>query len=331
MRGGIRQYYWIIDLVGIFFCAFFLAKLTSVYLGKAMEVKRSVAVLKTSELAPEEEKRPSLAEYSVILDRNIFDSTPPTKVEEGVKEGEIGEEERVPEGEAVLTSLDLKVFGVLVVGDGTDKRSTAVIVGTGAAPEPAGERARGRAPAPSGAKVYAVGDEESFAPNTKLTRVQPDRIEFLHSGRLEYAEVLTEEGIDIFGPPVRGPVAMIPSAERPAEKEATIRPEGVGRFTVDKREIDDAIQNLDRLYTEIRAVPNFAGGKVSGMKILSVKSGSIFAKLGLRRGDILQKINGLELDVKRGFEIFNKLKEENSITLDLIRQGQPTTLEYEIR
>ncbi|MFH1831018.1 MAG: type II secretion system protein GspC [Pseudomonadota bacterium] len=330
MRGGIRQYYWVIDLVGIFLCAFFLAKLTSVYLGKAMEVKRSVAVLKTSELAAEELSRPSLTEYSVILDRDIFDSTPPAEKGESVEEESEAAEKRAKAGEAVLTNLNVQVMGVLVVGDGKDKRSTATIVSSGASPTAPTKGAKGAA-ASSGAAVYAVGDEESFAPNTELVRIQPDRIEFLHSGRLEYAEVLSEEGLNIFAPPAREPLAMVPSTEEPAGKETMIRPEGAGRFTVDKREVEDAIQNLDRLYTEIRAVPNFAGGKVSGMKILSVKGGSLFAKLGLRRGDVLQKINGMELDVKRGFEIFNTLKEESSITLDLIRQGQPTTLEYEIR
>jgi type II secretion system protein C len=331
MRGGIRQYYWVIDLVGIFLCAFFLAKVTSVYLGKAIEVKRSVAVLKASDVAPGDVEKPSLAEYGVILERNIFDSSEKPAEGEAVEEGQLEEEAQVT-GEAVLTSLSVKVMGVLVVGEGTDSRSTATIIGPGAAPPtPARGRRRGRAPAASGAKVFAVGDEESFAPNTKLVRIQPDRIEFMNGNRLEYAEVMSDQGVDIFGPPVRGPVAAAPGPAERAGKESTVRAEGGGQFTVDKREIDDAIQNLDKLYTEIRAVPNFSGGKVSGMKVLSVKNGSIFAKLGLRRGDVLQKINGMELDVRRGFEIFNKLKEEPSIKLDLIRQGQPTTLEYEIR
>jgi len=330
MGGGIRQYYWVIDLVGIFFCAFFLARVTSVYLGKAMEVKRSVGVLKASDIAPEDLERPSIAEYAIIEERNIFDASEAPKEGEGEDEAEEKPEEEAT-GEAVLTNLDVKVMGVLVVGDGTDKRSSATILGPGAAKAPPRRRGRRRrASASSGAKVYSVGDEESFAPNTKIVKIQPDRIEFVNSGRLEYAEVLGE-GIDIFGPPKRGPVASAPSARAPADKSATVRSEGEGRYTVDKREIDDAIQNLDKLYTQIRAVPNFSGGKVSGMKVLSVKSGSIFAKLGLRRGDVLQKINGMELDVRRGFEIFNQLKEESNIRLDLIRQGQPTTLEYEIR
>lgn len=328
MGGGIRQYYWIIDLVGIFLCAFFLAKVTSVYLGKAMEVKRSVAVLKASDVALDAQTKISLAEYDVIVDRDMFDASDvPTEGDASEAGGE--EEAQVQtSGEAVLTSLGIKVVGVLVVGKGTDSRSSATISGPGgggAAP------ARGRAPAAGGAEVYAVGDEDSFAPNTKLMKVQPDRIEFLNNGRLEYAEVLADGGESIFGPPPTGPVAASTPSAAKAPADANIRQEGEGQFAVDRREIDEAVQNLDKLYTEIRAVPNFAGGKVSGMKVLSVKNGSIFAKLGLRRGDVLQKINGLELDVKRGFEIFNKLKEESNIRLDLIRQGQPTTLEYEIR
>lgn len=325
MAGGIRQYSWAIDLFGILACAFFMAKVTSVYLSKSMEVQRSVGVLKPSDVAPSEFEKKSIDDYKIIIDRNIFDSTPPTK--EGEAAPESAAEEAVElTGEAVLTSLSLNILGVLVVGNGDDSRSSATIAGAAAAPA----KGKGDAGGGGGAKVYAVGDEESFAPNTKLTLVQPDRIEFVHNGRLEYAEVKSASASDIFAPPVREPIAMAgPSKE--AEAPALIKKDEPGKFTVDQREVQDALGNLDKLYTEIRAVPNFAGGKVSGMKILSVKSDSIFAKLGLRRGDVLQKINGMELDVKKGFEIFSALKDEKQITLDLVRQGQPTTLDYEIR
>ncbi len=338
MAGGIRQYFWVIDLVGIFFVAFFLAKITGVYLGRALEVQRSMGLVKAGTAAAAGFKKAELSEYKIIVDRNIFDMNPqgPKEGEGTTEEAQAGEPEQAqPTGEAVLTSLDVKVAGVLVVGDGRDARSSATILGGGAAAAPAagkGGPAKGGGGG-SGAKVYAVGSEESFAPGTKLTRVQPDRIEFVNNGRLEYAEVMSDKGVDIFGPPKREQVAAVePTATKEApKKDATVKAESPGKFTVDQREIDEAMQNLDKLYTEIRAVPNFSGGKVSGMKVLSVKNGSVFAKLGLRRGDVLQKINGMELDVKKGFEIFSQLKDQKQITLDLIRQGQPTTLDYEIR
>ncbi len=330
MGGFLRQYAWVIDLVGILLCSFFLARITGVYLGESMQVKRSIGVLSSPTVETVARTRSDLASYRIIEERNIFDSTDRTPdVAEGEEGETVVEEDKTATGEAVPTSLDISVMGVLVVGNGRDKRSTATIASKAKAAPKAKGRRRKKSSA-SAAKVYAVGDEESFAPNTKMTLVQPDRIEFLHNGRLEFAEVGLDEGKNIFGPPTRA-AAVASSEAAPKEEETLIRKEAAGKFTVDQREINSALENLDKLYTEIRAVPNFANGKVSGMKILSVKRGSIFAKLGMRRGDVLKRINGMELDVKRGFEIFNTLKDEKSITLDLIRQGQPTTVEYEIR
>jgi len=330
MGGLIRQYSWVVDLVGILLCSFFLAKITGIYLGGALEIKRSIGILTPMAEAPLIERaRSSVNDYRIIVERNIFDAT-----EQGTDEDEKGadtgivEEEPSPTGDAVLTSLKLTVLGVLVVGEGTDARSSATIA-SGSSSTSGSSRRRSRK-SRSGAKVFAVGAAESFAPDTKIVRVQPDRIEFLNGGRLEYAEVMSDFGSNIFGAPTQDEVASSSSPGKPQE-DSMVRKEGAGRFTIDKAEIDNALQNLDKLYTDIRAVPNFSGGKVSGMKILSVKRGSMFSKLGLRRGDVLKKINGMELDVKRGFEIFNTLKDEKNISLDLVRQGQPTTLEYDIR
>lgn len=325
MAGLFRQYSWIVDLVGVLFCSFFLARITGVYVGKMIEVKKSIGVMSTSEegdASSIERRRLEPSEYEIIVARNIFDSTELT-----ANAGEGGEdaaaEDVVPEGQAVPTSLNLNILGVLVVGDGRDKRSSATIA-TGGGGGGKGDKKGG-----GEADVYAVGDEESFAPNTKLVLVQPDRIEFINGGRLEYAEVGADFGASIFGPPQEGPLASA-DVKGKAQTGSLVQKEG-SKFTIDQREVDDALSNLDRLYTDIRAVPNFSGNQVSGMKILSVKNGSLFAKLGLQRGDVLKKINGMELDVKKGFEIFNTLKEEKHISLDLLRQGQPTTLEYDIR
>ncbi len=319
MGGLFKQYAWLFDLIVILLCSFFLAKIVGVYLGRTLEVQRSIGVLKKVESkAAERETRP-LTEYEIITERNIFDSSEEPLPEE-TGEGEAVEAaEAVPEGEAVRTSLPIKVWAVLVVGDGRDKRSSATV-----------ESSAGGG---AGVDVYAVDQEPSFAPNTRLVKVAPDRIEFINSGRLEFAEIMDEGGPNIFAPPTEaGPeVATAEPAEPAAAPDALIKAEGENKFAIDQQEVNNALSNIDKLYTEIRAVPSFQGGKMSGMKILSVKRGSVFDKLGLRRGDVLQKINGMELDVRKGFQIFNQLKDSKAITLDLIRQGQPRTFEYEIR
>jgi general secretion pathway protein C len=303
--------------VAVLIASFFLAKITSVYIAKNLEVKKSIAMFKPAEVANPIIAPVALEDYDEIIKRNIFDSSE-TEVVATEKEGESVTEYQVT-GEAVQTTLGIKVLGVLVIGEGKDSRSSATVTGSGKNTE---------------VDVYAVGTIDGFAPNTKLVQVKPDRIEFVNNNRLEYALLEDATGLSIFSPPSIHEGAGGTDEDAPAkkeEKEVLVASNEKGKYTIDQTEIDNAMQNMDQLFTQIRAVPNFKDGKVSGMRILSVQPGSIFAKLGLKRGDVLERINGLELDVKKGFEIFNQLKDQKSLTLDLLRSGQKQTMEYAVQ
>jgi len=311
MGGLLKQYMWIANIVVILFCSYFAAKIVNVYIGKALEVHTSVGVMKTSEKQAPIRKQEPKSYYDVITERNIFDSSE-TPLLDQTASADKTEVKYVPGQDAVKTSLPVKVFAVLVVGAGKDKRSsTTVSMGKEVG-------------------VYAVRGDETFSPGVTLVQVKPDRIEFINKGRLEYAKIGDEEVASIFGPPTDGKEKVATKETKKELGSETVVKEG-GKFVIDQREIDNALTNLDKLYTEIRAVPNFQDGKVNGMKVLSVKPGSLFAKLGLKRGDILSRINGIELDVRKGFDIFNQLKEQKSFTLDLIRGGNTSTQEYDIR
>lgn len=309
----LKQYSWVLNIVFILLVSFFAAKIVNVYLAKTLEVKRSIGVLKTAAAPGDFTVTKDISDFDVIAERNIFDSSESGAASEAT-EGEVSDANYVPGGEAVKTSLSIKVLAVLVIGEGKDKRSSATIDAGGG----------------TGIDVYGVGDEKSFASGTRLVQVKPDRIEFVRSGRLEYAELIENVGESIFGPPKPLEGAVAAKAATPSSQE-TVNKVAEGKFAIDQSEIDNAIQNLDKLYTEIRAIPNFQDGKAAGMKILSVKPGSVFAKLGLKRGDVLQRINGVDLDVRKGFEIFNQLKDQKSLSLDLVRGGSNQTVEYEIR
>lgn len=311
MEGVLKQWFWLVRILGIFLCAYFLAKISNVYVGRLLEVHRSIGVVAppTNALATPQTRPDS--DFAPIVERNIFDSSEAAPTEAGV-EGTAASDV-TPTGEAVKTSLPIKVLAVMVVGEGKDKRSSTTI--------------------DSGGKTdaYAVGDDMALVPGAKLVLVKPYRIEFSHNGRLEYAELDLGLGDSIFGPPK----ATMASGEgvpvKPAEKEGGVQKQSETKFAIDQKEIENALSNPEVLYTEIRAVPNFENGKVSGMKILSIKPGSIFSKLGLKRGDVLQQINGMELDVKQGFQIFSQLKDQKTFNLNLQRDGSKTTMEYEIR
>lgn len=313
MEALLKQWMWVAKALGVLVAAYLMAKITNVYVGQLLELKRSIGVVSPASVAPPEERMRSQSDFEIIVQRNIFDSSEAPASPEAAAGGTATA--AVLAGEAVKTSLPIKVLAVMMIGDGKDARSSTSIE--------------------SGGKTdaYGVGQEMAIVSNVKLLQVKPERIEFVNGGRLEYAELDMGVGESIFGPP-RATVAAITETEKAAPAGA--KAEGVAKvsdnkFAIDQKEIDNALANPELLYTEIRAVPNFENGKVSGMKVLSIKPGSIFSKLGIKRGDILQQINGLDLDVKQGFQIFSQLKDQKNFNMNVQRDGVKTTLEYEIR
>lgn len=321
-----RRYDWILHLAAIAFCSYFLAQIVTTYTASLLESGESEGIKAQAEKGgirpldrggPSTEKSgapelPELDDFKVIAERNIFNAAESGLVKE-VPVEEMGPERLGELGPAVKTGLDIKVLGLLSVGEGTDRRSSVVVSG--------GKEAKK-------AETYYPADEKSFAPNVKLIKVLKDRIEFINGPRMEFAEledIVEKKNIFASAEEVHGRSTLL------GREGETSTPASGGKIVVDQREIDDALQNLDRLMTEIRIVPNFVGGKPAGMKVLSVRPGSIITKLGIQRGDVLEKVNGQDLDIRRGMDLFNQMRDMRSFALDVSRGGKNQTLEYEIR
>jgi len=104
------------------------------------------------------------------------------------------------------------------------------------------------------------------------------------------------------------------------------------RLTLDRKEVDAAFANLPKLLTQARVMPHYSSGKMAGFQVVSVKSESLFDRIGLQSQDVLKRINGMEIkDPSRFLSAFQQVKEEETITLDLIRKGKASTFVYEIR
>lgn len=310
----LKKYMWIISLMAVAICSYFLARMTTNLI--AMQFEGEMAPpsypMHEKEKGAKKFEALELEDFEPILKRNIFDSRDVGLVSKPA-EGETTDKPVEVGGEAVPTSLKIKLVSTFSVGKGEDKRSTCVVSsGSGKGKE----------------DIYTVNDEKQFAPDTRVVRILYDRVEFVNKNRLEYIELEDfTKGIAMNVPPRREER----EDRRRDKKDVGVEKQSEGAYVIDRAEVDEAIANLDKLYTQIRAVPHFHEGRPNGLKLLSVRSGSIFSKLGLRRGDILQRINGLELDIKRGLEIFNQLKSETRITIDLERRGGRQTLDYEIR
>ncbi|MCJ8277344.1 MAG: general secretion pathway protein GspC, partial [Bdellovibrionales bacterium] len=143
----------------------------------------------------------------------------------------------------------------------------------------------------------------------------------LRNRKLEYIEIKENQKIRMT---TAGP-------NKPVEKGATA---DVTNFTFKRTEINKYLENLPQVLQDAKAVPYIApgsGGEVAGFKLVAIKAGSIYEKLGLKRGDIIKGVNGESVDTpQKAMELYQALKSSDSIQLEVTRGGSSTTLNYSL-
>jgi len=118
----------------------------------------------------------------------------------------------------------------------------------------------------------------------------------------------------------------------PGQGGASVRKLSDGKFAVDQKEVLASTENMSQILTQARALPYVEQGKTVGFRISEIVPGSIYEKIGLKNGDVIQQVNSQEVDdPAKFFQLYQGLRNERSITIDLLRGGQRQTLNYEIR
>lgn len=89
--------------------------------------------------------------------------------------------------------------------------------------------------------------------------------------------------------------------------------------------------NLETIFSQISVVGIFNNNSFTGFLIQKVHPQGIFAKLGLKRGDRIMKINGNSFkSMNEPFVYFNGIDKLSSLSLTIIRNGKEEELKYEI-
>ncbi|NPA28398.1 MAG: PDZ domain-containing protein [Epsilonproteobacteria bacterium] len=90
--------------------------------------------------------------------------------------------------------------------------------------------------------------------------------------------------------------------------------------------------NIREVTRSINVTPVRSGKKLKGFKIVYIKKGSDFDKLGVKVGDIITAINGEEItDFRVPIEFFNNLDTTTAATITIKRGNEVKELEYEVR
>lgn len=123
-----------------------------------------------------------------------------------------------------------------------------------------------------------------------------------------------------------------PGASPAAVSDDAVKKIGDDRWMVAQAEVDESVSNLSDLITQLRAVPNQENGKTNGFKLFAIKRGSLFQKIGLENNDVVQRVNGIDLnDPTRAMALLQELQGQTKLSVDVVRGGETRTLTYEIR
>jgi general secretion pathway protein C len=187
---------------------------------------------------------------------------------------------------------------------------------------------------------YIVRIGDMVPGEAKLIEVHRQYIVFERNGRKEYIKldgslmgapstVSTTQTLNSTRP-VTNPVPVVapPTAPAPAVVEAP----AVSGLIIDRGTLDQKLKDKNALATGVSVAPNFKNGKTNGIKLISVQPDSVYTKLGLQSGDVLQAINGEQIkNQQHAMELMEKFRGSDSVSIELERRGRKEKLDYKIK
>jgi len=132
------------------------------------------------------------------------------------------------------------------------------------------------------------------------------------------------------GAPAEAPEDLRP--ERAVARGATIRQTSATGFIVDRSELAGAVGDMSGLLTQLRAVAEVQDGRPAGFRLFQMKDDSLFRRLGLQNGDVVQRVNGEAVsDPATLLAFLQRLRTEPRVALDIRRGADRRTMVYDLR
>lgn len=171
----------------------------------------------------------------------------------------------------------------------------------------------------------------------EITRVESKRVSFKRGKQTGYLELFPDASKDS-KPAVKKPS---PHGRRrrggPKGKwrdavNRGVRKVGPNKYEIDRSLVQSFISNTAMAGRDAAIYPHTKNGKPDGFRLGRVRPGGIFAKLGMRSGDVLNSVNNMNItSLDKALEMFTKLQGANHMTIGLTRYGRPRTLDYSIK
>ncbi len=222
----------------------------------------------------------------------------------------------------------------VVAGSATPNSSTQyMLLGTISSESPAARRAILWADGMT--EPLMAREHQEIEPGVRVSSIGREQVRLMRGGVAEVLDLLPVGSRAGKPVPSTVPVAARSRPTRPAPQTGVsiqVNRIGENAYAMDEGTVSQLTGNINQFMTQARIIPYFEGNESAGYRLAALRPGSAFEQLGFRAGDIIQRVNTVELtSPEKMYTIFQNLKDEKRVTVDVLRQGQKTTLTYEIR
>lgn len=306
---ALSRYRWVLNLTLIAIGAFFLAKTINVFLYRAVRELPSLseAPTKRAQLPAALSTASPAQAVQQILTRNLM------QARRELPEPEAGPAKPIDTNRQLPCSLGNNIMGII----SGNKSDWSYIVFRDAKTQESG--------------IYAPREGRNKIPgDITLLEVWPGEAKFRKEDHIEVC-VLGDDGKT----PV--PDAAPQTTASSGEDAGGGGGEGIAKvneneYAIEQKKIQWVQEHLNEVATDARIVPAFKDGKSDGFKLFSIRPGSVYQQIGLQNGDVIQKINGYEMNSPdKALEVYGKLRDARAITVQLERRGSAKTITYQIR
>ncbi len=122
------------------------------------------------------------------------------------------------------------------------------------------------------------------------------------------------------------------SSREKRKPQKTVKSENSEVYRLDKRFVEQQTADIGKLLKDVFIVPVVRNGETVGFKFRYVKPGSLLYKYGFRSGDLILSVNGKPIrTVEEAFKIYNILRNEKIVKVEIERRGKVRTIIYEIQ
>ena len=186
----------------------------------------------------------------------------------------------------------------------------------------------------------AFREKEEVEPGAVLSSIERDKVWLTRGTEREKLDLLPV-GSKVrasLSPTAAGQRSAAPGAPQvggaasPPAGDIRVNRLADNRYSIDEAGVAQLSGNINQYMTQVRLIPFFEGNKSAGYRIAAIRPGTTFEQLGFQGGDVLQQVNGLDLSSpEKLYTIFQNLKDEKKVSVNILRQGQKNTITYEIR